>query len=80
MSRSVFMQVKVDVGLCARFQAAVERQQRPAARVLGQLMRDYVDRENVAELPLPPVQNGEDDIDAMVARQQGWSSCPFGTV
>lgn len=80
MSKSVFMQVKVEAALCARFQAAVARQQRPVAKVLRQFMRDYVARDVVPEDPVPPLDSGDRDLDAMAQRQQGWSSCPFGSV
>lgn len=78
MNETVFMQVTVDAGLRAGFQAAAACQQQPAAQVLQALMRDYV------LLHAPPAPAGESigneqDLDALVRRQQGWHCCPFGT-
>lgn len=42
MSKSVFMQLQMEAGLRASFQEVAERQHRPAAQVLRQLMREYV--------------------------------------
>ncbi len=49
MSKSVFMQLQMEAGLRASFQEAAERQQRPAAQVLRQLMREYVAMQSDAE-------------------------------
>lgn len=49
MSKSVFMQLQMEAGSRASFQEAAERQQRPAAQVLRQLMREYVASQSDAE-------------------------------
>jgi hypothetical protein len=49
MSKSVFMQLQMEAGLRASFQEAAERQHRPAAQVLRQLMREYVATQSDAE-------------------------------
>lgn len=46
MNQSVFMQLEMDAALRARFQDAVAREQRPVAKVLRQLMREYVARQS----------------------------------
>ncbi len=70
MNTSVVMQVKVEAGLQARFQAAAPREHRGADQVLGRLMREYVGQ---------PTKLADDrDLEAWVRRQQGWHCCPFG--
>lgn len=49
MSKSVFMQLQIEAGLRASFQEAAGRQQRPAAQVIRQLMREYVAAQSDAE-------------------------------
>ncbi len=46
MDQSVFMQLEMDAALRARFQDAAAREQRPVAKVLRQLMREYVARQS----------------------------------
>lgn len=46
MNQSVFMQLEMDAALRARFQDAAAREQRPASKVLRQLMREYVARQS----------------------------------
>lgn len=84
MSKSVFMQLQMEAGLRASFQEAAERQHRPAAQVLRQLMREYVARESWQEVdgaPLEPApwdSSGDRDLEAMAQRQLGWRCSPFG--
>lgn len=49
MSKSVFMQLQIEAGLRASFQESAGRQQRPAAQVIRQLMREYVAAQSDAE-------------------------------
>ncbi|MCC7635173.1 hypothetical protein [Stenotrophomonas rhizophila] len=79
MNTSVVMQVKVEAGLQARFQAAAAREHRGADQVLGRLMREYVGQPTKLTDGRDPVAMGYDrDLEAWARRQQGWHCCPFG--
>lgn len=77
MSESVFMQVTMDAGLRASFQQAAAHERRPAAQVLQALMREYVAR-HAGPGEMPDAAGTDRDLEAMVQRQQGWHSSPFG--
>lgn len=77
MNESVYMQVTMDAGLRASFQQAAAHERRPAAQVLQALMREYVARHAGAG-EVPDAAGADRDLEAMVQRQQGWHSSPFG--
>lgn len=77
MNESVFMQVTMDAELRASFQQAAAHERRPAVQVLQALMREYVARHAGAG-EVPDAEGADRDLEAMVQRQQGWHSSPFG--
>lgn len=49
MSKEVFMQMRVEPELRASFYEAVAKEHRPAAQVLRELMREYIDSRQKTE-------------------------------
>lgn len=77
MSQSIFIQLQMDTGLCARFEQAAARAHQPAEDVLKRLMQDYVSRD--LEPCEPPRFAGDDrNLDDLVLQALGWKHSPFG--
>lgn len=72
MNRCVLMQVELEAGLRARFQAAVALAHRAVDQVLGRLMREYVAGGRI------PVAVDDRDLDELVLHQHGWRPSPSG--